>query len=70
MRFRWFFLGYLLMFSIPAGKTDIILLPALGYAMMLYAALRLCKYEKEFDRATALETLRLIRKLGFEIKKK
>ena len=26
--------------------------------------------EKEFDRATALETLRLIRKLGFEIKKK
>ena len=54
MRFRWFFLGYLLMFSIPAGKTDIILLPALGYAMMLYATLRLCKYEKEFDRAKVI----------------
>ena len=26
--------------------------------------------EKEFDRATALETLKLIQKLGFEIKKK
>lgn len=49
MRFRWFFLGYLLMFSIPVG--DIKILPALGYALMLYAALRLSKYEEAFERA-------------------
>ena len=51
MRFRWFFLGYLLMFSLPAGSTEITLLPALGYALMLYAALRLCKYETAFNHA-------------------
>ena len=54
MRFRWFFLGYLLMFSLPAGKTGITLLPALGYALMLYAALRLSKYEKAFDRVRVI----------------
>ena len=53
MRFRWFFLGYLLMFSIPIG--DISILPALGYALMLYAALRLSKYERAFAHSkTAL----------------
>ena len=49
MRFRWFFLGYLLMFSIPVGEVKI--LPVLGYALMLYAALRLSKYETAFDKA-------------------
>jgi hypothetical protein len=49
MRFRWFFLGYLLMFSIPVWEIKI--LPALGYALMLYAALRLSRYEPAFDKA-------------------
>ena len=49
MRFRWFFLGYLLMFSIPVGEVKI--LPALGYALMLYATLRLSRYEAAFDKA-------------------
>ena len=49
MRFRWFFLGYLLMFSIPVGEIKI--LPVLGYALMLYAALRLSKYESAFEKA-------------------
>jgi hypothetical protein len=48
MRFRWFFLGYLLMFSIPVGEVKI--LPALGYALMLYAAVRLARYESAFDK--------------------
>ena len=52
MRFRWFFLGYLLMFSIPVGEITI--LPALGYALMLYAALRLSKYEPAFDKSKKL----------------
>ena len=49
MRFRWFFLGYLLMFSIPVGEVKI--LPVLGYALMLYAALRLSMYESAFLKA-------------------
>ncbi|MBR2459886.1 MAG: hypothetical protein IKB34_01465 [Clostridia bacterium] len=49
MRFKWFFLGYLLMFSIPIGEISI--LPVAGYGLMLYAMLRLSKYEKAFDAA-------------------
>ena len=49
MRFRWFFLGYLLMFPIPV--KEITILPALGYALMLYAALRLSRYEPAFGKA-------------------
>ena len=49
MRFRWFFLGYLLMFSIPVGEIKI--LPVLGYALMLYATFRLSMYEPAFLKA-------------------
>ena len=49
MRFEWLFIGYLLMFSIPVG--NITLLPAAGYLIMLYAMLRLSKYEAAFEKA-------------------
>jgi len=49
MRFRWLFLGYLLMFSIPIGEVRI--LPVLGYALMLFAMLRLSNYESAFAKA-------------------
>ena len=49
MRFEWLFIGYLLMFSIPVGNITI--LPAAGYLIMLYAMLRLSKYEAAFEKA-------------------
>lgn len=49
MRFEWLFIGYLLMFSIPVG--NITLLPALGYSVMLFAMLRLSRYEAAFEKA-------------------
>lgn len=49
MRFEWLFIGYLLMFSIPVG--GITLLPAAGYLIMLFAMLRLSRYEAAFEKA-------------------
>ncbi len=49
MRFEWLFIGYLLMFSIPVG--NITLLPALGYLLIMFAMLRLAKYEAAFEKA-------------------
>lgn len=45
MRFAWLFLGYLFMLSLPVGEIS--LLPILGYALMLFAALRLSKFEEK-----------------------
>lgn len=49
MRFEWLFLGYLLMFQLTFGK--ITLLPAAGYALMLFAMFRLSKFEPAFGMA-------------------
>lgn len=49
MRFEWLFIGYLLMFSIPVGNITI--LPAAGYLIMLFAMLRLSRYEAAFEKA-------------------
>ena len=49
MRFEWLFIGYLLMFSIPVGNITV--LPAAGYLIMLFAMLRLSKYEAAFEKA-------------------
>ncbi len=49
MRFEILFLGYLLMFQLPAG--DITILPALGYTLMLFAMLRLQHFEVAFENA-------------------
>lgn len=68
MRFRWFFLGYLLMFPLPIGR--ITLLPALGYALMLYAMLRLSRYEAAFEKAKKMLYVALsigIVRLGIEV---
>lgn len=49
MRFEWLFMGYLLMFQLTYGEITI--LPALGYLIMLYAMLRLSKFEAAFEKA-------------------
>lgn len=49
MRFAWLFLGYLLMLSFPIGEIS--LLPVLGYALMLFAVIRLSKFESVFGKA-------------------
>lgn len=49
MRFAWLFLGYLLMLSFPVGEIS--LLPVLGYALMLFAMVRLSHFEGVFKRA-------------------
>ena len=50
MRFEWLFIGYLLMFQIPYGNYTI--LPFLGFLIMLYATLRLQKFEIVFKKST------------------
>lgn len=52
MRFEWFFIGYLLLFSIPVG--EITLLPFLGYSLMLFAAFRLAHFENAFQKVKHL----------------
>lgn len=45
MRFSWLFLGYLFMLSFPFGEISA--LPVLGYALMLFASLRLSRFEEK-----------------------
>ncbi len=49
MRFEWLFIGYVLMFQITVG--NITLLPFLAYLIMLFAMLRLSKFENAFKKA-------------------
>lgn len=49
MRFEWLFIGYVFMFQITVG--NITLLPFLAYLIMLFAMLRLSKFERAFQRA-------------------
>ncbi len=49
MRFEWLFIGYLLMFQLT--YKEITILPALGYALMLFAMLRLQHFEVAFKSA-------------------
>lgn len=49
MRFEWLFIGYVFMFQITVGS--ITLLPFLAYLIMLFAMLRLSKFESAFRRA-------------------
>ena len=49
MRSIWLLIGFLLMFSFPVG--EITLLPVLGFALILFATLRIEKMEPSFKRA-------------------
>ncbi len=49
MRFEWLFLGYLLLFQLTFGEITI--LPVAGYTLMLFAMLRLSKFEPAFAKA-------------------
>lgn len=49
MRFEWLFIGYVFMFQITVG--NITLLPFLAYFIMLFAMLRLSKFESAFQKA-------------------
>ena len=49
MRFEWLFIGYVFMFQITVG--NITLLPFLAYLIMLFAMLRLSKFERSFQKA-------------------
>ncbi len=49
MRFEFLFLGYLLMFQLAVDEITI--LPAVGYALMLFAMLRLQRFEPAFEKA-------------------
>ena len=48
MRSFWLIIGFLLMFSFPAG--DITILPALGFSLILFAVLRMEKLEPSFKK--------------------
>ena len=49
MRFEWLFIGYVFMFQITVGNVT--LLPFLAYLIMLFAMLRLSKFENAFKKA-------------------
>ena len=49
MRFEWLFIGYVFMFQITVG--NITLLPLLAYLIMLFAMVRLAKFENAFKKA-------------------
>jgi len=49
MRSIWLVIGFLLMFSFPVG--EITLLPVLGFALILFAVLRMEKMEPAFKKA-------------------
>ena len=49
MRFEWLFIGYVFMFQLPLG--EITLLPFLAYLIMLFAMVRLAKFENAFKKA-------------------